>query len=226
MADDAAPGAGPGAAPGQEDAGKAGANGLHHGPLGAGCVHVCVDMQRLFAEDTDWHTPWMRRVLPPVVRLAEAHPDRTVFTRFVPAEHPGEGRGTWERYYQRWASMTVEKLGREKVELLPELARLAPPAAVIDKDVYSPWLNGARAKPLAAWRADTLVVPGGETDVCVLATVLGAVDRGFRVVVATDALCSSSDETHDAMLLLYAKRYGQQVETAETGEILAAWNPN
>ena len=211
-------------APGQEDQ-NAGPNGLHHGPLGENCVHVCVDMQRLFAEDTDWHTPWMTRVLPAIMRLVEAHPERTVFTRFVPAEHPGEGHGTWERYYQRWASMTVEQLGRERVDLLPELARLVPPAAVVDKAVYSPWLTDALQKQLEAWNADTLVVTGGETDVCVLATVLGAVDRGYRVVVATDALCSSSDETHDAMMLLYANRYGQQVETAEAAEILTAWAP-
>ena len=40
---------------------------------------------------------------------------------------------------------------------------------------------------------DTLVISGSETDVCVLSTVLGAVDRGYRVVIAIDALCSSSN---------------------------------
>jgi nicotinamidase-related amidase len=50
---------------------------------------------------------------------------------------------------------------------------------------------------------DTLVVTGGETDICVLATVLGAVDRGFRVVLVSDAICSSADQTHDALMELY-----------------------
>ena len=79
---------------------------------------------------------------------------------------------------------------------------------------------------LAAFRpasVDTLVVSGTETDVCVLGTVLGAVDRGYRVVIATDAVCSSSDETHDALLTLYGKRYGQQVETATVDVILKDW---
>ena len=35
---------------------------------------------------------------------------------------------------------------------------------------------------------------------CVLAAVMDAVDAGFRVVLAADALCSVSDESHDAML--------------------------
>jgi len=197
--------------------------GLHRGPLGPNCVHVCVDMQRLFAEDTDWYTPWMARVLPVVRHVAEAHPDRTVFTRFIPAERPGEGEGTWKRYYERWPGMTIERLGRERVELVPGLAALVPPAEVVDKRVYSPWMEDTLDARLRARGVDTLVVTGGETDVCVLATVLGAVDRGYRVVVASDALCSSSDETHDALMRLYHDRYGQQVEMATADEVLAAW---
>jgi isochorismatase family protein len=53
---------------------------------------------------------------------------------------------------------------------------------------------------------------GGETDVCVLATMLGAIDWGFRVILVTDALCSSADETHNAMMNVYMNRFGEQVE--------------
>jgi nicotinamidase-related amidase len=180
-------------------------------------------MQRLFADDTDWHTPWMDRVLPNVVRLVEPHPAQTVFTRFIPADEPGEGQGTWRRYYENWESMTVSRLGRDMVELVPELKRFVPPGRVIDKKVYSPWLEGHLDNLLRDTPIDTLIVSGGETDVCVLASVLGAVDRGYRVVVATDALCSSTDETHDAMMTLYHNRYGQQVETVTTDTILDSW---
>jgi nicotinamidase-related amidase len=158
------------------------------------------------------------------VRLVAAHPARAIFTRFIPAEQPGEGRGRWRRYYENWASMTISRLGREMVELVSELTRFVPPARVIDKKVYSPWLEGHLDDLLRNTPVDTLVVSGGETDVCVLATVLGAVDRGYRVVVATDALCSSSDETHDAMMTLYHNRYGQQVETVTTDTILESWS--
>ncbi|RVU21824.1 cysteine hydrolase family protein [Methylobacterium oryzihabitans] len=195
-----------------------------NGPIPADAVHVCVDMQLLFARDTDWHTPWMERVLPRVHRLAAHYPERTVFTRFVPARHPGEGRGCWQRYYRRWASMTIERLGEEMVGLLPDLAALTPPAIVIDKQVYSPWLDPTLDRHLQSRGAGTVVITGGETDVCVLATVLGAVDRGYRVVIATDAVCSSSDRTHDAMLTLYQQRFGQQIETGDVETILRNWN--
>jgi nicotinamidase-related amidase len=47
--------------------------------------------------------------------------------------------------------------------------------------------------PAAAWRraSDTVITTGGETDVCVLATMLVDIDWGFRVILVTDA-CSSA----------------------------------
>jgi hypothetical protein len=55
---------------------------ITYGSLGSGCFHVCVDMQKLFAEDTEWKTPWMGRVLPKIRKLVAARPTRTIFTRF------------------------------------------------------------------------------------------------------------------------------------------------
>jgi len=42
-------------------------------------------------------------------------------------------------------------------------------------------------------------------------------------ILASDALCSSSDATHDALMTLYRERFSQQIETVETATILAAW---
>ena len=53
--------------------------------------------------------------------------------------------------------------------------------------------------------------------------MLGAIDYGYRVIIATDALCSSADSTHDAMLEIYGSRFGMQVETASVEEILESW---
>ena len=94
---------------------------------------------------------------------------------------------------------------------------------MFDKATYAPWIHGDLHARLERRGVDTLVVTGGETDVCVLGAVLGAVDRGYRVVVVEDALCSASDETHDALMLLYRSRYDLQVETATTIEVLDAW---
>ena len=180
-------------------------------------------MQVMFADGTEWHTPRMRRVVPNVERLVRRDPARTLFTRFVPARNAAAAQGAWRRYYERWHAMTLDELDPAAVELVPELARFVPPAVVFDKATYAAWPDGALDRDLRRRGVDTLVVTGGETDVCVLGTVLGAVDLGYRVVVVSDALCSASDETHDALMSVYRQRYGCQVETARTDEVLAGW---
>jgi hypothetical protein len=42
-------------------------------------------------------------------------------------------------------------------------------------------------------------------------------------VLPVDALCSVSDQTHDAMLTLYRQRFTLQIETTTVGEVLSRW---
>ncbi|HZP19202.1 MAG TPA: isochorismatase family cysteine hydrolase [Bauldia sp.] len=194
-----------------------------HGPLPPSTVHLCVDMQRLFGPEGPWATPWLERTLPRIVALAARDPARTIFTRFIPPLHAEDLPGMWQRYYRRWRNVTRACLDPALLELLPELAPLVPPATVIDKPVYSPFTGSGLLAHLRERGADTLVVSGAETDVCVLATVLGAVDHGYRVVVVTDAICSSSDTGHDALLTLYRGRFSEQIEIADTAAVLDLW---
>jgi nicotinamidase-related amidase len=199
------------------------ASGLRFGPLGPRAAHLCIDMQTLFAERTDWHVPWLERVLPAVTRLAAARRERTVFTRFVPPERPEDAAGAWRRYYEYWRHMTGERLDPGLIQLVPSLATLVPPATVIDKAHYSPFKEQAFLRFLARLGADAMILSGGETDVCVLAAVMDAVDAGYRVILAEDALCSASDESHDAMLRQFGARFSQQIEVAPVEEILDGW---
>ena len=194
---------------------------LRFGPVGENWVHLCIDMQRMFAEETEWYTPWMERVLPNVVKLVELDPARTIFTRFIPPQSPDDVDDTWRRYYRRWASMTRDALAPGLIDLVPELASFAPPAHVEDKAVMSAWAGSLHAR-LRAAGIHTVLISGAETEVCVLATVMGAIDRGYRVIIVADAICSGADSTHDAMLEIYKSRFGMQVETVSTAELLAA----
>ena len=119
--------------------------------------------------------------------------------------------------------MTIDQLGPEMIELVPDLAKFVPPARTFDKHVYSPWTGTDLHQQLRSAEIETVIITGGETDVCVLATALGAIDWGFRVILVTDALCSSADETHDAMMNVYMNRFGEQVETVTAETLLESW---
>jgi len=199
------------------------ASGLR-APLSPRAVHLCIDMQRIFTEEGPWPTPWMKRVLPVVIELVKRFPERTLFTRFITPERAEEMPGCWRRYYERWRETTREHLDARLLDLVPGLAHFVPPEAVFDKMTYSAFA-GRRLHPLLREReVDTLIITGSETDVCVAATVLGAVDHGYRVVLVENGLCSSSDSGHDSQLEVYRTRFSEQIETADAETILSAWS--
>lgn len=196
--------------------------GLRHGPLGPLTLHLCIDMQALLAEDTPWHAPWAERILPRLIPLVERRPEDTVFTRFVTPPDPQGMPGMWRQYHgewQYWMRLADPRL----FDLMPPLSHFVPPAVVIDKPVYSAFTGHLLLDHLRARNTDTLVVSGAETDICVLSTVLGAIDHGYRIILVQDALCSSRDQTHDALMAFYHTRLRQQVEIANTEAVLEAW---
>ena len=88
--------------------------------------------------------------------------------------------GSWQRYYRRRGNTTREEVeSYQAAELLPPLAKLAPPATVIEKSGYSAFVE-------PHLRKFKLIIPGSETGACVLATVLGAVDLGYRVILVRE----------------------------------------
>jgi nicotinamidase-related amidase len=119
--------------------------------------------------------------------------------------------------------MVTSQLAPDMLQVVPTLARHMPPAMHFDKNRYSPWLFGDLDKTLRENGVDTLVVSGGESDVCVMATVLGAVDLGYRTIVCTDAIFGSADQTHDAAVTVFQSRFGQQLTTCTTQELLDSW---
>jgi nicotinamidase-related amidase len=116
-------------------------------------MHLCVDMQRIFASDGPWATPWMDRVVPVASEIASRFPERTIFTRFITPTRAEDMPGMWRSYYERWRQTTREHLDPRLLELVEPLGSLVPPATVIAKTRYSAFLgshllcNCAIAKP-------------------------------------------------------------------------------
>jgi nicotinamidase-related amidase len=188
-------------------------------------AHLCIDMQNIFARGGLWETPWMERVLPTVEAIVSRYRDRTIFTRFITPQRAEDRPGQWQHYFRRWEQATRQNLKGPELDLVPAMARYVPPAIVIDKPFYSAFAHSKLYDLLVGKGVGTVVVSGAETDICVLATVLGAVDLGFRVVIVEDALCSSSDQGHDALMTMYRTRLHEQIDVLEADELFELWRP-
>jgi nicotinamidase-related amidase len=55
--------------------------------------------------------------------------------------------------------------------------------------------------------------------------VLDAVNLGFRVVIVEDALCSSSDAGHDALMTMYRLRFTEQINLVTAAQLPDLWRP-
>jgi nicotinamidase-related amidase len=90
----------------------------------------------------------------------------------------------------------------------------------IRKRRYSAFFGTDLEIVLKAYRAETLILFGGLTDVCVHYTAVDAHQHDYRVRVATDAVGGSSQSAHDAALT--AIRYLQRDALASTADLLSA----
>lgn len=193
--------------------------------LAGRCLHVAVDMQRLFAEPTVWHTPSLAGITAPVEAIARHAPRHTVFTRFVTPASPEDAPGAWRGYYRHWREVTLERMDADRLDLVASLAALVPPARVCDKTTHSGFTSGGLATLVRDAGAGALVLTGVETDVCVLGTALDAADLGYHVVVVEDAVASSVPTSHRAVIDHLLPRFDQQIVVTTTAELLAAWAP-
>lgn len=182
-------------------------------------------MQRIFLEPGPWYSAAGVEVIPQIRRLLDHAPGEALFTRFITAETPEAAQGSWRRYYRRWHEVTQAEAGREVLDLHPELAPYAAPDRLFDKPTHDAFDSPEFARRVAALAPSALILSGVETDVCVLATAMSAVDLGYRTLVAVDAVASSVAESHAACLAHVFPRFDQQIELASVGDILAAWRP-
>lgn len=186
-------------------------------------LHLVIDMQRLFAEETAWYTPATADILPNVLMLCEAHPEETLYARFMVPKNADAATGRWKTYYARWSSVTLDALDPAMLDLMAPLAAIADESNIVDKATYSIFGSPGFDERLKASGVDTLIFSGVETDVCVYASVLHAVDAGYRVILAVDALASSDRAAHNAVMTHLVPRLSEQVETLSTQAILNLW---
>jgi len=195
---------------------------LPFGFLDEQALHICIDMQQIFLEPGPWYAEAGLAVLPKIEQLVHARNLPTVFTRFITPSTATEAIGSWQTYYEFWHQVTKEEAGEECLALHPTLQKFAKTENTFDKTTYDAFASGSFRSSIEKANPSALIFSGIETDVCVLGTVLTAVDLGFRTIIAQDAVTSSDLNSHKACCELLFPRYSQQIEIATVAEILSA----
>jgi len=100
--------------------------------------------------------------------------------------------------------------------IVPEIAELLPDTNFIDKTTFGcfghePFCSALQVLPRTR---DTLLICGMETHICVLQTVLVALEKGYAVHVAADAV-SSRSELNWELGLERMRRAGAVISSAE-----------
>ena len=196
---------------------------------------LVVDMQRGFVDPGEaMEVPAARDSVPRIralVDLFRAKDRPVIFTEFVYSEaapllvgmlHPEHRRAVpgSTRGYGQPSSSCHE--GDPSVATVPALAPRAN-ELVIRKRWYDAFAGTPLDGALRARGVDTLVVTGTMTDICVLATVVGAFNREFRITVVEDAVTTLWPEIQQATLDIIGRAYGRVASAKEIVDVVAAW---
>jgi len=196
---------------------------------------VVVDMQRGFVDPGEaMEVPPARDTVPAIRALLEAFRAArlpVVFTAFVyspnvpllvgelhPEHKPAPPNAP--RGFGRPSSSCLE--GDPSAEVIPALApRESEP--VIRKRRYDAFAGSDLDGVLRARDVTSLVVTGTMTDICVLATVVGALNREYRVTVVDDAVSTLWPEIQRATLDIIGRAFGRVVSSKSVIDTLTTW---
>jgi ureidoacrylate peracid hydrolase len=112
--------------------------------------------------------------------------------------------------------------GHPSVETVPELAPRAD-ELVVRKHWYDAFAGTVLDGALRARGVTSLVVTGTMTDICVLATVVGAFNREYRITVVEDGVATLWPEIQQATLDIIGRAYGRVVAAKTIADTVAAW---
>jgi len=120
-------------------------------------------------------------------------------------------------------SLQILIQGSRWVELDPRLER-RPSEPIIVKQYASAFFGTSLASTLTALAIDTVIVAGCTTSGCVRATVVDALQYGFRAVIPPECVGDRSAEQHAANLIDMDGKYGDVVDLAEVIAFLEGLN--
>ncbi len=124
-------------------------------------------------------------------------------------------------FLRKVPSLETLQQGSRWVEIDPRFDR-RPEESIVDKKYASAFFGTALASTLRALDVDTVLICGCTTSGCVRASVVDALQHGFRPIVPHQCVGDRAPEPHRANLLDIHGKYGDVVELEEALAYLAA----
>lgn len=112
--------------------------------------------------------------------------------------------------------------GHPSAHIVPLLAP-RPGELIVRKHWYDAFAGTPLDGALRARRVTSLVVTGTMTDICVLATVMGAFNHEYRVTVVEDGVATLWPEIQRATLDIVRRAFGRVVPAKVVAEELSRW---
>jgi maleamate amidohydrolase len=123
-------------------------------------------------------------------------------------------RRTAAAFIEKIPALLTLEAGSRWVEIDARIAPL-PDEPVLNKLFASAFFGTTLAAFLAAEGCDSLIVTGASTSGCIRATVVDAIQHGYRVVVPREAVGDRNPAAHEANLFDIDAKYGDVVSVEE-----------
>lgn len=138
---------------------------------------------------------------------------------FTTVSYTEDDKRTAAAFLDKVPALLTLEAGSPWAEIDPRIAPLED-EPVLNKLFASAFFGTALSSLLAANGCDSLIVTGASTSGCVRATVVDAIQHGYRPIVPREAVGDRNPDAHAANLFDIDAKYGDVVPLAEVVEHL------
>ena len=186
---------------------------------------VNIDVQRAYTDLDAFRTAYQTdpRQIEHINQLSALLRERglPVVWTYVAYLDSAEDAGVWGTRTDTPDSLQNIKHGSERAQLDPR-ADVQPGDIVMHKRMASPFFETNLWSLLTFHRVDTLIITGGSTSGCVRACSVDSLSRGFRTIVAEEAVADKHEIPHFANLADMMLKYADVEPVAEVARRIGA----
>jgi len=148
-----------------------------------------------------------RKIVPNIAALLKKARDQG-----IPVIYLNDAHTSTDKELDIWGEHAMK--GTQGSEIIPEL-KPEKNDIVIEKKWYSGFVDTKLPEILKKMGADTLILTGVSTDICVQNNVASAYYSGYRTIVPRDCTASIDEESYELSLKYMKNIFGTEITTSD-----------